>query len=194
MRTPATRTAGGRPRCCVHRERRNLARTLQDNDQVIRTLEGLVGACMHVLALFGYAWIFGADVGHLVLSLSSMGLACAFVFGNSLRTIYESVVFLFIIRPYQVRPASHAGARFGPSAASHIWVAASLSARLGDLQRHCGCVRGSYPATESESCCVWPHQMIRRQRFASRIVYTPPTQCWIFVNERSHSCVFASTP
>lgn len=92
--------------CCVYRERRNLARTLQDNDQVIRTLEGLVGACMHVLAMFSYAWIFGTDVGHLVISLSSMGLACAFVFGNSLRTIYESVVFLFIIRPYQVRPLS----------------------------------------------------------------------------------------
>lgn len=88
---------------CVCRERRNLARTLQDNDEVINTLEALVGATMHVLAAFWYAWIFGTDVGHLIISLSSMGVACAFVFGNSLRTIYESVVFLFIIRPYQVR-------------------------------------------------------------------------------------------
>eukprot|EP00892_Ulva_mutabilis_P010917 jgi/Ulvmu1/8198/UM041_0007.1 len=89
----------------IYRERRNLARTLQDNDQVIGTLEALVGATMHVLAAFSYAGIFGTDVGHLVISLSSMGVACAFVFGNSLRTIYESVVFLFIIRPYQVGDA-----------------------------------------------------------------------------------------
>lgn len=41
-------------------------------------------------------------------SLSSMTLALAFVFGNSLRTVYESVVFLFIVRPYKV------GARLPP--------------------------------------------------------------------------------
>ena len=89
---------------CACRQRRNLARTLRDNDDVIRTLEVLTGIMMHMLALVAYAAIFGVDVGHLLISLSSISVASAFVFGNSLRTIFESVVFLFVIRPYQVLP------------------------------------------------------------------------------------------
>jgi small-conductance mechanosensitive channel len=85
------------------RQRRNLAGTLRDNQDVIRTLEMLTGLVMHVIALVAYMAIFGVNVAHLLLSLSSISLAFAFVFGNSLRTVYESVVFLFMIRPYQVR-------------------------------------------------------------------------------------------
>jgi small-conductance mechanosensitive channel len=41
-------------------------------------------------------------VGHLVISLSSMLLAFTFVFGNSIRQVYESVVLLFVVNPYEV--------------------------------------------------------------------------------------------
>lgn len=84
------------------RERRNLARTLRDNDDVISTLQTLLGFFMHSLALVAYMAVFNIDIGHLLLTLSSLSLAFAFVFGNSLKTVYESVVFLFVIRPYQV--------------------------------------------------------------------------------------------
>lgn len=57
---------------------------------------------MHTIALVAYAAIFGSDVGHLLISLSSISVAFAFVFGNSLKIIYECVLFLFVIRPYQV--------------------------------------------------------------------------------------------
>ena len=69
---------------------------------MLSTLSALVGAVLHAAAFFAYLAIFGVNVQHLVISLSSMTLAVAFVFGNSLRTIYESVVFLFMVRPYKV--------------------------------------------------------------------------------------------
>ena len=72
-------------------------------------------------------------------SLSSMTLALAFVFGNSLRTVYESVVFLFIVRPYKVgasptlaRPApvpAHAAA-LDQSTAAAIVVSRAVSGHL----------------------------------------------------------------
>ena len=62
-------------------------------------------AAENVLCVRSYLAIFGVDVSHLVISLSSMTLAGAFVFGNSLRTIYESVVFLFVVRAYKVGDA-----------------------------------------------------------------------------------------
>jgi hypothetical protein len=92
------------------RQRRNLAATLSDNDDVIGTLETLTGLVMHLLALFTYMAIFGVNVQHLLISLSSISVASAFVFGNSLRTLYESVVFLFVTRPYQVRTSRHCAA------------------------------------------------------------------------------------
>eukprot|EP00892_Ulva_mutabilis_P002520 jgi/Ulvmu1/12269/UM087_0002.1 len=85
-----------------YQERRNVALTLMDNDEVIRTLQALVGAVLHAVAVFAYLFIFGVDIRHVLISLSSMGLAFVFVFGNNLRAVYESLVFLFMIRPYQV--------------------------------------------------------------------------------------------
>lgn len=68
----------------------------------------LMGVIMHMFAIIPYLMIFDQEITHLLFSLSSVSVAGAFVFGNSLKTIYESVVFLFVVRPYQVRliPAS----------------------------------------------------------------------------------------
>jgi len=88
------------PAAC--RERRDVAITLANTEVVLSTLTTLIGCILHAVAFFIYLWIFGVDVHQLVISLSSMTLALAFVFGNSLRTVYESVVFLFIVRPYKV--------------------------------------------------------------------------------------------
>ena len=40
------------------------------------------------------------DITKVWLSFSSIFLAFTFVFGNSLRNLYESIVFLFVIHPY----------------------------------------------------------------------------------------------
>ncbi len=45
------------------------------------------------------------DVNKVWLSFSSVFLAFVFVFGNSLRNMYESVIFLFVMHPYDVGDA-----------------------------------------------------------------------------------------
>ena len=79
-----------------------MANTLQDTRSVLNTLEKLIGCVLHIIACGCYGAIFGLEIGHMLLSLSSVAIAFAFVFGNSLRTIYESVVFLFVVHPYSV--------------------------------------------------------------------------------------------
>lgn len=79
-----------------------MANTLHDTKSVMKTLEALVGCLLHSAAFFSYLAIFGVDVTHLVLSLSSFAIASAFIFGNTLRLVYESVVFLFLVHPYQI--------------------------------------------------------------------------------------------
>ena len=89
--------------CCACRERRNVAITLANTAAVLASLSAMLGVIFHVASVFAYLAIFGVDVQQLVLSLSSMLLAGTFVFGHSLQVVYESVVFLFAVRPYQVR-------------------------------------------------------------------------------------------
>ena len=43
------------------------------------------------------------------LQLSSCMLASAFVFGNSIKTVYEDVIFLFVVHPYDVGDAVSIG-------------------------------------------------------------------------------------
>ena len=42
------------------------------------------------------------DVNKVYVTLSSIILAFAFVFGNNIRNLYESVIFLFVVHPYDV--------------------------------------------------------------------------------------------
>lgn len=42
------------------------------------------------------------DIQKVWLLFSSVVLAFAFVFGNSIRQLYEAVIFLFVIHPYDV--------------------------------------------------------------------------------------------
>eukprot|EP00891_Asterochloris_glomerata_P001949 jgi/Astpho2/1949/gw1.00038.393.1_t len=65
----------------------------------------ILGAVIHVLLVFAYLIIFDVDITKVWLSFSSIFLAFTFVFGNSLRNLYESIVFLFVIHPYDVGDA-----------------------------------------------------------------------------------------
>ena len=42
------------------------------------------------------------DINKVYVTLSSIILAFAFVFGNNIRNLYENVIFLFVVHPYDV--------------------------------------------------------------------------------------------
>ena len=42
------------------------------------------------------------DLSKAWLTFSSIVLAFAFVFGNNIRNIYEAVIFLFVVHPFDV--------------------------------------------------------------------------------------------
>ncbi|KAK9786905.1 hypothetical protein WJX73_008469, partial [Symbiochloris irregularis] len=86
----------------IYKSRKNLALTLQDSKTVIAKLELIFGTVLHVLAFFVYLIIFQVDINKVYVTLSSIILAFAFVFGNNIRNLYESVIFLFVVHPYDV--------------------------------------------------------------------------------------------
>ncbi|GIL65964.1 hypothetical protein Vafri_19606 [Volvox africanus] len=86
----------------IYKERKKLALTLQDTRTVVAKLELICGVVMHVLFGFLYLVIFQVNVRELWLTFSSVTLAFVFVFGNSIRSIYEAVLFLFVVHPFDV--------------------------------------------------------------------------------------------
>ncbi|KAL6757038.1 hypothetical protein V8C86DRAFT_3026394 [Haematococcus lacustris] len=86
----------------IYKERKKLSLTLQDTHSVVGKLELICGVVLHVVAAGVYLAIFKVSIQQLWVTLSSVVLAFVFVFGNSLRAIYESVIFLFVVHPFDV--------------------------------------------------------------------------------------------
>ncbi|EFN57637.1 hypothetical protein CHLNCDRAFT_57189 [Chlorella variabilis] len=93
--------------CCgaitrVFVDRRNLAASLKDARTIVGTLETLIGIFLHILMGFIYLLIWDVDVLKTWAGFASLFLGFSFIFGNSIRTTYENVVFLFMVHPYDV--------------------------------------------------------------------------------------------
>ncbi|KAK9829569.1 hypothetical protein WJX72_006541 [[Myrmecia] bisecta] len=86
----------------IYQNRKNLALTLKDTKTVVGKLERIFGGCIHFLFVFFYLTIWGVDLSKVWFTTSSMLLSFVFVFGNSIRSVYESVVFLFVVHPFDV--------------------------------------------------------------------------------------------
>ena len=86
----------------MYQERKNLAFTLRDAKTAVSQLELVVAFVMHFAAIFAYLAIFHVPIYQAWLTVSSVILAFGFVFGNSMRALYESVIYVFVVHPYDV--------------------------------------------------------------------------------------------
>ncbi|BDA50989.1 Mechanosensitive ion channel protein 4 [Coccomyxa sp. Obi] len=86
----------------IYDNRKNLSATLKDTKTIVGKLERLLGICFQLLFIFFYLAIFDVNLTRTWLTVSSLLLSFVFVFGNSIRAIYESVVYLFVVRPFDV--------------------------------------------------------------------------------------------
>ncbi|KAG2492831.1 hypothetical protein HYH03_008986 [Edaphochlamys debaryana] len=86
----------------IFKERRNMARSLKDTETIVQSLEFGIGAVIHFLFAALYLLIWGVDLLTGFSTFSATVLALTFVFGNSVKNMYESMLFLFVIHPYDV--------------------------------------------------------------------------------------------
>eukprot|EP00873_Tetraselmis_striata_P020710 jgi/Tetstr1/440974/TSEL_029242.t1 len=86
----------------IYQDRRRLAMQLQDRDTIVGRLESVLSILLHTLSILGYLYIFHVDIASMWFTFSSVLLAMSFVFGNSVRTIYESAIYIFLVHPFDV--------------------------------------------------------------------------------------------
>ncbi|XP_016468299.1 mechanosensitive ion channel protein 6-like [Nicotiana tabacum] len=84
------------------RERRALALTLNDTKTAVNKLHQMVNVLVSIIILVICLVILGIATSKFLLFVSSQVVVVAFVFGNTCKTIFESIIFLFVMHPFDV--------------------------------------------------------------------------------------------
>ncbi|XP_050219063.1 mechanosensitive ion channel protein 6 [Mercurialis annua] len=84
------------------RERRALALTLNDTKTAVNKLHRMVNILVAILIAVIWLLILGIATTKFLVFLSSQLLLVAFVFGNTCKTVFEAIIFLFVIHPFDV--------------------------------------------------------------------------------------------
>jgi hypothetical protein len=86
----------------IFKERKNMAQSLKDTDSIVGSLEFGIGVAAHFVMGAIYLLVWGVDILKGFSTFSATVLALTFVFGQSVRALYESMLFLFIVHPIDV--------------------------------------------------------------------------------------------
>ncbi|KAF8020629.1 hypothetical protein BT93_G1157 [Corymbia citriodora subsp. variegata] len=84
------------------RERKALALTLNDTKTAVNKLHRVVNVIVGIVILIIWLLFLGIATTKFVLFLGSQLVVVAFIFGNTCKTIFEAIVFLFVMHPYDV--------------------------------------------------------------------------------------------
>ncbi|KAM2276637.1 hypothetical protein ACFXTI_035041 [Malus domestica] len=84
------------------RERRALALTLNDTKTAVNTLHRVVNIIVAIVIIVIWLLVLGIATSKFLLFVSSQLVVVAFVFGNTCKTIFEAIIFLFVMHPFDV--------------------------------------------------------------------------------------------
>lgn len=84
------------------KEGRKLASSLNDTKTAVDELHRMLDVFVAVLVAIICLLILGVPITHFLLFISSQLLLVVFVFGNTCKTTFEAIIFLFVMHPYDV--------------------------------------------------------------------------------------------
>ncbi|KAB1209424.1 Mechanosensitive ion channel protein 10 [Morella rubra] len=86
----------------VYLERKSLVHSLNDTKTAVDELNKLVSVIVVVVTLIVWLLLIGFLTTHILLLISSQLLLVAFIFGNSAKTVFEAIIFVFVMHPFDV--------------------------------------------------------------------------------------------
>lgn len=84
------------------RERRALALTLNDTKTAVNRLHKMVNIVVGIIILIIWLIILGITSTKFLVVMSSQIVVVAFIFGNMCKIVFESIIYLFVIHPFDV--------------------------------------------------------------------------------------------
>ncbi|KAG2298213.1 hypothetical protein Bca52824_034685 [Brassica carinata] len=84
------------------RERRALTLTLNDTKTAVNKLHHMINIVTTIVIAVIWLVLLEIASSKILLFVSSQVVLLAFIFGNTVKTVFESIIFLFIVHPYDV--------------------------------------------------------------------------------------------
>ncbi|CAN4128384.1 unnamed protein product [Withania somnifera] len=86
----------------VYQGRRALSHALNDTKTAVKQLNKVVTCILVVIIIIIWLLLVGIATTKVLLFLSSQLMVAAFIFGNSCKTIFEAIIFVFVMHPFDV--------------------------------------------------------------------------------------------
>lgn len=86
----------------VYLERKALVHSLNDTKTAIEELNKLASAFVIVVILIVWLILMGLLTTQVLVFISSQILLIVFVFGNTAKTVFEAIIFVFVMHPFDV--------------------------------------------------------------------------------------------
>ncbi|EGG18306.1 putative transmembrane protein [Cavenderia fasciculata] len=86
----------------VVRARKNLENRLRDHDDIGRVINEVINFIFWFLMFLFVMSLYGVDINVFLVPLSTTILALSFAFGTTLRNVFESLILIFFVRPFEV--------------------------------------------------------------------------------------------
>eukprot|EP00027_Filamoeba_sp_ATCC50430_P000962 CAMPEP_0168555258 /NCGR_PEP_ID=MMETSP0413-20121227/8234_1 /TAXON_ID=136452 /ORGANISM="Filamoeba nolandi, Strain NC-AS-23-1" /LENGTH=640 /DNA_ID=CAMNT_0008586087 /DNA_START=193 /DNA_END=2115 /DNA_ORIENTATION=- len=84
------------------KDRRELFVMINDRESIGSIISNTVHVIVAIIVIFIIFAIFKVDISGLLLPFGTFILAFAFIFGNTLKNLFEAFLLIFVIRPYEV--------------------------------------------------------------------------------------------
>ncbi|XP_039004922.1 mechanosensitive ion channel protein 10-like isoform X2 [Hibiscus syriacus] len=86
----------------VYQDRKTLVHALSDTKTAVKQLNTLVTVILMVVTFIIWLLLVEIATTKLLLLLSSQLVVAAFMFGNTCKTIFEAIIFVFVMHPFDV--------------------------------------------------------------------------------------------
>ncbi|CAI9771505.1 unnamed protein product [Fraxinus pennsylvanica] len=86
----------------VYKGRKALAHALNDTKTAIKQLNKLVTVILVVVIVIVWLLLTGIATTKVLVFLSSQLVLAVFIFGNSCKTVFEAIIFVFVMHPFDV--------------------------------------------------------------------------------------------
>lgn len=86
----------------VYKDRRALAHALNDTKTAVKQLNKLITGILMVIILVIWLLLTGIATTKVLVVMSSQLVVAVFMFGNTCKTIFEAIIFVFVMHPFDV--------------------------------------------------------------------------------------------
>ncbi|KAM7253174.1 hypothetical protein ACFE04_025792 [Oxalis oulophora] len=86
----------------VYREGKLLGYSLNDTKTSVDEVHNILNVIVGMIIAIVWLVILGVPITHFLVLVSSQLLLVVFIFGNTCKTVFEAIIFLFIMHPFDV--------------------------------------------------------------------------------------------